>query len=424
MPLPRVRVRVRVFVLVAIAVAMAGAGACSSGGEGSSGPTGATGPPTPSASSANPAPTTAAHRVPDLAAVDVALTHVADVARATVMATRPGDPFLYVGAQGGTVVAVRDGIAQPEPTLVLGSLVRSGGEQGLLGMAFAPDGEHLYVHYSGRSGETVVAEYVVSIAGERPAIAATSTARTILEVPQPQPNHNGGALVFGPDRMLYLGLGDGGGADDEGAGHAPEGNGQSNDTLLGKILRIDPRPASGSPYRIPPDNPFAAGGGRPEIFVTGLRNPWRFSFDASTDDLWIGDVGQNAWEEVDVVAFDDAAGANFGWPILEGSRAFRAASAPGTVLPILDISHDDGDCAVVGGHVYRGSAIPDLVGAYLFSDNCNATIRAVRRAPDGSVELVRDLGVETVGVTSFGEDGAGELYVLTASAGVFRITPA
>lgn len=413
--MPRLRSPQYARVLVLVLVV---AGACSSGSGDTSGPTGARDPAQPPATTGDPSTTTSA---PDLAAVEVALTLVADVDRAIALATRPGDPYLYVGTQTGNVVAVRDGVTQPTPTLVLGDAVRSGGEQGLLGMTFSPDGGHLYVHHTGRSGETRVVEYVVSIPGERPAIAATSTARTVLEVAQPQPNHNGGALLFGPDGMLYLGLGDGGAADDTGPGHAPEGNGQSDDTLLGKILRIDPRPASGSPYRIPPDNPFAAGGGRPEIFVTGLRNPWRFSFDASTDDLWIGDVGQNAWEEVDVVAFDDAAGANFGWPILEGSRPFRGDAAPGTVLPILDISHDDGDCAVVGGYVYRGSAIPDLVGAYLFSDNCNSAIRALRPAPGGSVELVRDLGVETDGVTSFGEDGDGELYVLTSSAGVFRI---
>ncbi|HUV09735.1 MAG TPA: PQQ-dependent sugar dehydrogenase, partial [Acidimicrobiia bacterium] len=229
---------------------------------------------------------------------------------------------------------------------------------------------------------------------------------------------------FGPDGLLYLGLGDGGASGDSGGGHAPEGNGQSVETLLGKILRIGPTPAGGSPYGIPADNPFAAGGGRPEIFATGLRNPWRFSFDAETDDLWIGDVGQNAWEEIDAIAFDDAAGANFGWPILEGSHPFRDDSARGTVLLVLDIGRDDGDCAVVGGHVYRGSAIPDLVGAYVYSDNCNGSIRAVRLAADGTVALARELGVETNGVTSLGEDGEGELYVLTASAGVFRITAA
>lgn len=418
--MPRLLRRSPRLVAVAVTVALV-AGACSSRGETSSGPTGARGPTDPSTSSSGAPPTTAA---PDLAAVEVSLTQVAGVARSIVLATRPGDPFLYIGTQGGTVVAVRDGVTHPLPTLDLGADVRSGGEQGLLGMTFGPTGEHLYVHFSGPSGETVVREYVVSVAGERPAVAATSTARTILTVEQPQPNHNGGALVFGPDGMLYLGLGDGGSAGDEGTGHAPEGNGQSVETLLGKILRIDPEPRAGAEYRIPPDNPFASGGGRPEILATGLRNPWRFSFDAVNGDLWIGDVGQNAWEEIDAVAFEDAAGANFGWPILEGSRPFRRDTAPGTVLPVFDLSHDDGYCAVVGGHVYRGSAIPDLVGAYVYSDNCNSAIRALRLGADGKVETVRELGVLTDGVTSFGEDEAGELYVLTGSAGVFRLTPA
>lgn len=417
MPFPQAGVGALVAVVVILSTA------CSSGGGNRSRPTGATGPGDRSTSSAPEVPATDAAR-PDFAAAQVGLTQVAGVARAIALATRPGDPYLYFGTQDGTVVAVRDGVAHPTPTLELGDLVRSGGEQGLLGMTFSPDGGHLYVHYSGRSGETVVREYVVSIPGARPAVAATSTARTVLTVAQPQPNHNGGAIVFGPDALLYLGLGDGGASGDEGSGHAPEGNGQSNDTLLGKILRIDPRATAGAEYRIPRDNPFADGGGRPEIFATGLRNPWRFSFDAATGDLWIGDVGQNAWEEIDAIAFDDARGANFGWPLLEGSRPFRADRAPGTVLPVLDLSHDEGNCAVVGGYVYRGSAIPDLVGAYVYSDNCNGKIRALRLAGDGSVELVRELGIETNGVTSFGEDGDGELYVLTGSTGVFRLTPA
>ncbi|HEU5301859.1 MAG TPA: PQQ-dependent sugar dehydrogenase [Acidimicrobiia bacterium] len=406
---------------VFVAVAVALAGACSSSDGSGTGPTGATGPADTGVPTTSASPTSTTSGA-DLAAASVALTLVAEVPDAVALATRRGDPWLYVGTQDGKVLAVRDGVTHPVPTLDLGDEVRSGGEQGLLGMTFDPDGRHLFVHYSDRSGDTVVAEYVVSIPGERPAVAATSTARTILTVAQPQPNHNGGALVFGPDGLLYLGLGDGGASGDSGGGHAPEGNGQATDTLLGKILRIDPAPVRGSPYGIPPDNPFATGGGRPEIFATGLRNPWRFSFDRETGDLWIGDVGQDAWEEIDAIAFDDARGANFGWPILEGSQPFREDTAPETVLPVLDISHDDGDCAVVGGHVYRGAAMPDLVGAYVYSDNCNGEIRAIRLAADGTVELARDLGIETNGVTSFGEDGDGELYVLTASAGVFRLT--
>ena len=399
------------------------AAACSSNDANRSGSTGATGSNDRSTSSVPSPPITDA-TAPDLAAAQVGLAPVASVAHAIVLATRPGDPYLYVGTQDGKVFATRAGTVAPLPTLDLGDLVRSGGEQGLLGMTFDPKGQHLYVHYSGRAGETLVVEYTVSIAGERPALTATSTVRTLLTVEQPQPNHNGGALVFGPDGMLYLGLGDGGAAGDTGSGHASGGNGQSPDTLLGKILRIDPTGRAGAPYQIPPGNPFASGGGRPEIFATGLRNPWRFSFDAGTDDLWIGDVGQNAWEEIDAIAFDDAAGANFGWPILEGTHPFRSDVAPGTVLPVLDISHGDGDCAVVGGYVYRGRAIPDLVGAYVYADNCNGKIRALRLAPDGTVELMRELGVEANGITSFGQDRSGELYVLTGAAGVFRISPA
>ena len=395
-----------------------GAAACSGGGP-STTPDPTRSAPT-STSSGPSAPATAA---PDLAAARVSLVPVSDIGHAIVLATRPDDPRLYIGRQDGIVEAVLDGAASPTPTLDLSSLVSFGGEQGLLGMTFSPDGALLYVHFSGSDGETEVIEYAVT-GGRSQAIADPATARTILTVDQPQPNHNGGALLFGPDGMLYLGLGDGGAAGDSGAGHAPDGNGQTNTTLLGKILRIDPSGTLAAPYQIPDGNPFAAGGGRREIFATGLRNPWRFSFDSVTGDLWIGDVGQGAWEEIDHVPFAEAVGANFGWPILEGSHAFRGDSAPGSVLPVLDISHDDGDCAVVGGYVYRGSAIPDLRGAYVFSDNCNGKIRALRLGADGSVALVRDLGVSVVGVTSFGEGADGELYVLTTANGITRLAPA
>jgi glucose/arabinose dehydrogenase len=222
--------------------------------------------------------------------------------------------------------------------------------------------------------------------------------------------------------MLYLGLGDGGGAGDSGSGHAPGGNGQSLDTLLGKILRIDPTPSSGRQYAIPADNPFANGGGEPEIWAYGLRNPWRFSWDRETDDLWIADVGQNAWEEIDFVAGGRAAGLNFGWNRLEGTHEFMGDPPANAVPPIFEYPLD-GTCAAIGGYVYRGSRIPALAGAYVYSDFCESTIRALAQQ-GGRITDQRDLGIWGNSVTAFGEDQAGELYVLSQGDGLQRIDPA
>lgn len=303
--------------------------------------------------------------------------------------------------------------------LDLTGLTRTGGERGLLGLAFAPGGDRLYVHYSGASaGETVLEEY--QVVGGTP---DPTTRRVVLTVPQPQANHNGGQVAFGPDGHLYLGLGDGGGRDDQGAGHAPGGNGQHLDTLLGKILRIDPRPSGARPYTVPADNPFAAGGGRPEIYVYGLRNPWRFSFDAKRGDLWIADVGQDQWEEVTRLSAGSIAGANLGWPLFEATHRHRDGPAAGVVMPQIETSHDDGNCSVTGGYVYRGTAIPWLRGWYVYSDYCNGAIVATRIRRDGTVRT-RDLGVSLPSISSFGQDRDGELFVLSQRQGVFRIVPA
>jgi glucose/arabinose dehydrogenase len=252
--------------------------------------------------------------------------------------------------------------------------------------------------------------------------ADPSTRESILQLEQPQPNHNGGELTFGPDGYLYLGLGDGGGAGDAGDGHAPGGNGQSLGTWLGKILRIDPtrEPA----YAVPPDNPFVAtAGARPEIWSYGLRNPWRFSFDKQTGDLWIGDVGQNEYEEIDrVVATagrDAGKGVNFGWNRLEGDHRYRGSPPADADPPVYEISHDTGACAVVGGYVYRGTKIPGLVGDYLFSDNCDGTIRLL--VPDGARWAMRDSGLDAQGVASFGQANDGTLYVVSLTDGVYRV---
>ena len=402
--------RVAAIALVAVLAA------CSSG----SGTTGSG--PRPQRTATTTSPTAAATNTttpassPDLAAVAVKLTRVANVTRGTALAVRPGDRALYVAQQEGRIVAIRDGHVDPVPVLDLAGRLASGGERGLLGLTFSRDGKTLYVHYTDTNGDTTLEAYEFSRGRAR----ATS-ARLLLKVAQPQPNHNGGQLSFGPDGVLYLGLGDGGSGNDTGPGHAPEGNGQSLDTLLGKILRIDPTPTQTKPYRIPAGNPFI-GRGRPEIWAYGLRNPWRFSFDRETGDLWIGDVGQGAREEVDFMPFAAAAGANYGWPGLEGTLPLRGAP-PGAVPPVFETRHDDGYCAIAGGYVYRGKRIPKLRGSYVFGDFCKPPITALR-LEGGKAVAERDLGIQAAAVSSFGEDADGELYVVSQRDGVFRIDPA
>ncbi|MBM3671118.1 MAG: PQQ-dependent sugar dehydrogenase [Actinobacteria bacterium] len=346
------------------------------------------------------------------------LTKISDLKSGTAMATRPDDAALYLAQQSGQITALENG--QSRPVLDLSGRLVNNAEHGLLGLAFSPDGSKLYVHFSAAgSGDTTLEEYAFTN-GQ----ADVASRRLVFTAPDLQYNHNGGDLTFGPDGNLYLALGDGGGANDEGSGHAPEGNGQSLTTVLGKIIRIDPRPTQAAQYRIPPDNPFATGGGSPEIWVYGLRNPWRFSFDRQTDDVWIADVGQNAYEEVNLVPFASAAGSNFGWPLQEGAHDFRGGAAAGsTVLPIHETTHADGNCAITGGYVYRGTRIPDLVGSYLYTDYCRPVIAAIQ-VLDGQVVVARDLGVSATQIASFGQDNGGELYVISQSEGVFRIDPA
>jgi glucose/arabinose dehydrogenase len=399
--------------VVVIALATAGAlllGACSDDGgssESSSSSTGSTSGPGTTATGGS-----------QLGAVNVKLTPVAQIEDPTTLATRRGDRALYVTEQEGRVRAVRDGALDAAPVLDITADVGSGGERGLLGLTFSPDGTKMYVHYTNKDGDTRVDEYAMS--GNT---ADAGSRRQLLALPQPQANHNGGELDFGPDGLLYLGLGDGGGRGDSGSGHAPGGNGQSLDTMLGKILRINPTPSDGRQYTIPPDNPFANGGGLPEIWAYGLRNPWRFTWDRETGNMWIADVGQNAWEEVDFLPAGQGAGSNFGWNHLEGTHEFEGDAPPGAVPPIFEYPLDGGACAAIGGYVYRGSEIPALTGAYLYSDYCDSAIRALVEQ-NGQVADQRDLGVTASQVTAFGEDQDGELYVLSQGDGLQRIDPA
>jgi glucose/arabinose dehydrogenase len=370
----------------------------------------------PSTSARAPSTTAVAARTATSAqfrAARVRLVRVAQVEQPVAMAVRPGDDnTLYLVEQVGRVRAVRDGRLDPTPVVDISEEVTSGGEQGLLGLAFSPDGRYLYLAYTDRDGDHQISEFTMD--GQR---ADRDSERSLLHFDDPFANHNGGQLAFGPDRRLYIAFGDGG------SGGDPLGNGQSLGTLFGKILRIDPRPAGGRPYGIPSDNPFVdRDGARPEIWDYGLRNPWRFSFDAATGDLWIGDVGQNTYEEVDHEPAGEG-GRNYGWNRREGLHAFNGGDKPeGAVDPVIEYGRDSG-CTVIGGFVYRGRRIPGLQGAYLYGDYCSGWVRAAR-APGGRIAEERDLDLQVPGLSSFGADAAGELYALSLNGDVYRIAPA
>ncbi len=332
----------------------------------------------------------------------------------------PGDTArVFVVRQDGVVRVIRNDSLLAAPFLDLTSLVTCCGERGLLGMAFHPQyatNGSFYVDYTDVNGDTRVARYAVSA---DPDVADPASATIVLSQAQPFNNHNGGMLAFGPDGYLYVGLGDGG------SGGDPQGNGQNLNTLLGKILRIDVD--GGSPYAVPATNPFVGvAGARAEIWAWGLRNPWRFSFDRTTGDLYIGDVGQSAREEVDVQPAAGPGGRNYGWVTMEGTICYNAASCTqtGLTLPVLDYPHADG-CSITGGYVYRGTRIPMLAGHYLYSDYCTGFVKSFRWVGGLSTDL-RDWSVELpagTGVTSFGEDARGELYVTTQAGAVYRIVP-
>ena len=343
------------------------------------------------------------------------LTPLATAGPLTAAAVRSGDASLYVTEQRGVVRRLRlDSSAaalDDQPVLDITSSVRDSGEQGLLGITFSPDGNDLYVAYTNKSQTQQVDRYRYD--GTK---ADPSSRTTIITIDDFAPNHNGGDITFGPDGYLWYSMGDGGGAGD------PEKNGQKTTDLLGDILRIDPRHPNGDkPYSIPSDNPFADGkGGAPEVWDYGLRNPWRYSFDRQTHDLWIADVGQGSWEEIDHVS-STKGGINFGWSLVEGTHSFNGGTAPaGAVAPVYEYDHSGGRCAVTGGFVYRGSKIPDLVGTYLFADYCEGLIHGLRLDSSGAAS-VASLGISVPQLSSFAQDANGELYVLSQDGTIARI---
>jgi glucose/arabinose dehydrogenase len=345
--------------------------------------------------------------------VQVTLTAVAGAAAPTAGTTGP-DRTVWIAERAGLVRVLGDqGLG--EPVLDLTAEIGNDGEQGLLGIAFDPTFAHFYVSFSDLAGDTVIDELAVAADGA----LLPDTRRTVFTHEQPFTNHNGGHLAFGPDGMLYVSLGDGGSSGD------PLDNGQNLDTLLGTLLRIDP--TGGDPYAVPPDNPFVGDpAARDEIWAYGLRNPWRFSFDAQTGDLWIGDVGQNTREEIDLAPAGSGGGENYGWARMEGTLPFSGDEPANHVPPVHEYDNDGARCSVTGGYVYRGSAIPELQGAYLFSDFCDGTLRALQVA-DGQVTGELDLGVNAGNVVSFVQGPDLELYALNIgiiTGTVFRIDPA
>ncbi|MCU1339423.1 MAG: Glucose/sorbosone dehydrogenase-like protein [Bryobacterales bacterium] len=352
-----------------------------------------------------------------VSAQDVRLVQIATGLGTVTDIQDPGDGSgrLFFVLQNGVIRIFRNGALVSQPFLNIGSKITSDGERGLLGLAFPPgfaQKQRFYVDYTDLSGNTVIAQYRVS---SNPDVADAGSEIALLHITQPFTNHKGGEVRFGPDGYLYIGMGDGGSAGD------PQHNGQSLTTLLGKLLRIDVESSPGS-VRIPPDNPFVNNAGaRPEIWAYGLRNPWRFAFDRANGDLWIADVGQDMYEEVDYQPASSKGGENYGWNIMEGLHCFAAFSCntAGLTPPIVEYTHDDG-CSITGGFVYRGQRSPGLRGIYFYGDYCSGKIWGIQR--QGNTWVNQLLLSTNLLITTFGEDSAGDLYVGDASKGtVLRV---
>lgn len=397
--------------------------ACAGGGRSSSRPsvTFATLAPSSTqapASGASSTPSTSAAQDGTPTPDDIVYTIVASgLERPVEMAWRAGDPDPFVVLQRGTIVRLQGG-AMGATMLDVSGAIAGDNEQGLLGLAFHPSQPLAYTYTTAAADSTLtVAEYHVGDDG----VFDPASRRVVLEIAHPNTNHNGGKLAFGPDGYLYIGVGDGGAADD------PDRNGLDVSQWLGKLLRIDPTATATAPYSVPADNPFVGvAGARPEVWAVGLRNPWRFAFDPLTGDLWIGDVGQNEWEEVDLAraAQGGGRGLDFGWSAFEGTHRFNDDQSPdGVTPPLLEYPHEAGNCAVTGGNVYRGEAIPSLRGWYVFGDYCSGAVWAARAREGAAPDLLLLHTSGLIGSIATGPDG--ELYLLDHQAGaIVRLDPA
>ena len=366
--------------------------------------------------------TTPKNDAPDVSAqntsndVRLGVEQVASGLDQPVFLTAPvSDPRLFIVEQPGRIRVVENGRLLDKPFLDIVNKVRSGGEQGLLSVAFHPQyrsNGFLFVNHTDKNGDTRIERYSVSTDRN---VADPRSAKVILSIDQRYSNHQGGLNLFGPDGMLYIGMGDGGSQGD------PHGNGQNRNALLAKLLRLNVD--RGEPYLIPAANPYAKGGGRAEIWAIGLRNPWRFSFDRFSGLLYIADVGGDRFEEVNVVPMS-IAGVNYGWNVMEGAQCSRSSGCDQTGLqkPALSYAtHENSTCAIIGGSVYRGQKIPEIKGQYFYSDYCNSWLRSFGFA-DGKVTDQHEWPIGKLGsITSFGEDAQGELYICTSSGRVYRI---
>jgi hypothetical protein len=353
--------------------------------------------------------------------VDVAAEVVIQGLSSPLFLTAPaGDDRLFVVERGGRIVIVENGVALQQPFLDVSSLITAGGEQGLLGLAFHPDYAstgHFFVNYTDADdASTEVVRYTVSA---DPDVGDPDSDVLVISIHQPFSNHNGGMIAFGPDGMLHIGMGDGGGGGDL------DNNAQRPETLLGSMLRLDVDAAT--PYAVPADNPFENHASyREETWAYGLRNPWRWSFDRQTGDVYIGDVGQGAREEVSFQPASSQGGENYGWRVMEGTACFNPSSScpmADLTLPVHDYSQAGPECAVTGGYVYRGSALPDLVGRYFFGDFCGGWIRSftvVAGQAQGLQDHTSDTGA-VPSLASFGEDGHGELYAVSLGGTVYKL---
>ena len=387
-------------VVVALLVGLAACGAKGSSGTSASRP------------SASPAPPPAR----EAATARLGLRRVGSFDTPVYVTSPPGDTRrLFVVEQKGVVRVIRDGRVLRTPFLNIRRRVTCCGEQGLLSLAFAPDYARtgrFYVYYTDRGGSERIEGFRRASADR----ANPGTRRLVLRMGDPEPNHNGGLMIFGPDRHMYVGTGDGGGANDQ---HGARGNAQNRNSLLGKLLRIDPAPFRGRPYRVPSDNPFVGRDGRDEIWSYGLRNPWRWSFDRQTGDLIIGDVGQNNIEEVDFAPGTSSRGANFGWRPWEGRRRNFDEPAPNPVFPEITYPTSSG-CAVTGGYVVRDRRLTGWGGRYLYGDFCNGVVQSVVLS-DGRATGRRATGLHVDQLSSFGEDALGRIYAVSLGGRVYRI---
>jgi glucose/arabinose dehydrogenase len=393
----------------------------------------ATEPPAAESMSATAAPVTNATATPGATAVVSATTDATTSPKATIAlkplvqgleqltyltyandGTQAGASRLYLVAKSGRMLVFENGALRAQPFLDITDRVgNNGSERGLLSIAFSPryaTDNSFFVNYTDKNGNTVIARFT---AAHDTNTADPASEQKVLSIDQPYPNHNGGQLQFGSDGMLYIGMGDGG------SGGDPQNNGQNTQALLGKLLRIDVS-QPGQPYTIPRDNPLVGKQGRPEIWAYGLRNPWRFSFDRATNDLYIADVGQNKYEEINFQPAASKGGENYGWNLYEGFEPYQdGASNVGLTMPVYQYAHDLG-CSITGGYVYRGAQVTSLVGAYVYSDYCSGHIWALQRDSSGKWQnrLLLDSGLN---VSSFGEDAAGELYVVSLDGAVYQI---